>query len=120
MFFSERFLPGAIMARITDVRVDDPEASFRAAQERSRRERLALDGRLNILAADHPARRVTKIGDDPLGMADRRDYLARIARVLMAESLDGVMATMDIIEDLLILDVLLRKAGGHPWWIANS
>lgn len=111
MFFSERFLPGAIMARITDVRVDDPEASFRAAQERSRRERLALDGRLNILAADHPARRVTKIGDDPLGMADRRDYLARIARVLMAESIDGVMATMDIIEDLLILDVLLRKAG---------
>jgi hypothetical protein len=36
-------------------------------------------------------------------MADRHDYLARIARVLMSSAVDGVMATMDIIEDLLIL-----------------
>jgi hypothetical protein len=61
---------------------------------------------LNILAADHPARRVTGVGGDTLGMANRHDYLARIVRVLMGDAVDGVMATMDIIEDLLILNDL--------------
>src|SRR4051794_20483349 len=44
-------------------------------------------------------------------MADRRDYLARILRVLSCESVDGIMATMDILEDLLSIDGLLRAAG---------
>ena len=39
-------------------------------------------------------------------MADRRDYLARILRVLSAAGIDGLMATMDILEDLLIVDAL--------------
>jgi DhnA family fructose-bisphosphate aldolase class Ia len=102
------------MARLTQVRIEDPEHALRAAQSRRRRERLAPAGRLNILAADHPARRVTKIGDDPLGMADRRGYLARIIRVLQAQSVDGLMATMDILEELLILDGLLAEAGAPP------
>ena len=44
-------------------------------------------------------------------MADRREYLARILRVLSSDRVDGVMATMDILEDLLTIDGLLRKAG---------
>ena len=99
------------MARLTELRVSDPEYAWRAAQARVRRDRLAPHGKLNILAADHPARRVTKVGSNPLGMADRQDYLARIVRVLAAESVDGLMATMDILEDLLTLDALLREAG---------
>ena len=66
---------------------------------------------MNILAADHPARNVTKVGADPLAMADRRDYLARILRVLSSERVDGIMATMDILEDLLAIDGFLREAG---------
>ena len=82
------------------------------AATRIRRDSLAPDGKLNILAADHPARRVTKVGDDALAMSDRRDYLARILRVLMSDKVDGLMATMDILEDLLAIDGLVREAGG--------
>ena len=47
-------------------------------------------------------------------MADRRDYLARILRVLSSARVDGVMATMDILEDLLSIDGFLRAAGAAP------
>src|SRR5579872_2968095 len=114
MFCSQQFLSDAVIARIVDTRVNDPEFAWRAAMARQRRDRLAPDGKLNILAADHPARRVTKVGNDPLAMADRRDYLARIVRVLVSDRVDGIMATMDILEDLLSLDGFLREAGGPP------
>jgi hypothetical protein len=114
MFASEDFLTGALMARITQTRVNDPEYSLRAAKARVRRDRPAPDGRLCLIAADHPARMVTKVGNDALAMADRRDYLARILRVLTCEAVDGVMATMDILEDLLTIDGFLREAGATP------
>ncbi len=114
MFSSRQYLTDGAMARITEMRVTDPERAWSAALARTRRERLAPSGRLNILAADHPARRVTKVGDNPIAMADRQDYLARILRVLAAESIDGLMATMDILEDLLVLDALVREEGGTP------
>ena len=110
MFSSKRFFPDALLARLTETRVSDPDFAWRAARVRTRRERLAPRGKLNILAADHPARNVTKVGADPLAMADRRDYLARILRVLSSERVDGIMATMDILEDLLAIDGFLREA----------
>jgi DhnA family fructose-bisphosphate aldolase class Ia len=111
VFLSRQFLSDALLARLTETRVNDPEFARRAAAARVRRDRLAPDGKLNLLAADHPARNVTKVGGEPLAMADRRDYLARILRVLAADGVDGVMATMDILEDLLAIDGLLRAAG---------
>ncbi len=110
-FQAAEYLPDSLMARLTDVRVNDPEYALRRARSRVRREKLAPSGKLNILAADHPARRVTKVGDNALGMADRRDYLARILRVLEASTVDGLMASMDLIEEILILDGLLRDKG---------
>lgn len=109
--FRENVLPAALLARLTDIRVHDPEYAFRVAKSRQRRDGLAGDGKLNILAADHPARRVTSVGGNPLGMSDRHDYLARIVRVLMSGAVDGVMATMDILEDLLILHDLIGRDG---------
>jgi hypothetical protein len=100
------------MGRITDLRVSDPRRVESAAARRRRRDALTRDGRLNLLAADHPARRVTAVGGDPLAMADRQDYLARIVRILLGGAVDGVMATMDLLEDLLLLGELLREAGG--------
>ena len=111
MFSSKSFLPDSLMARLTEIRASDPEFSWRAAQARVRRQSLAPDGKLNILAADHPARRVTKVGDDSLAMASRHDYLARILRVLLSDRVDGIMATMDILEDLLTIDGLLSETG---------
>lgn len=114
MFRSADYLPDPVMARLTEVRIADPEYPVRIAAARVRRNRLAPTGRLNILAADHPARHVTKVGADPLAMADRREYLARILRVLDSPRVDGVMATMDVLEDLLSIDGFLREAGGEP------
>lgn len=113
-FRPEQLLPRTVVAQITEARVRDPRRVARAAAHRKRRPSLTRDGRLQLLAADHPARGVLAIPGAPQGMGDRGAFLGRIARALQAPSLDGVMATMDIIEDLLILDDLLREAGGAP------
>ena len=116
MAFDHRsFLPANVLDRITDIRVTDPERSLRAAKERKRRTSLTRKGKLNIIAADHPARRVTRVGNDPLKMTDRREYMSRILRVLMSDSVDGILATMDIIEDLLILHDLMREQGAQSF-----
>ncbi|MBK7598081.1 MAG: deoxyribose-phosphate aldolase [Acidobacteria bacterium] len=112
VFRPKEFLPARLIDRITELRVTDPERPLRAARSRKRREQITRDGRLNILAADHPARRVLAIPGNQLGMADRHDYLARIVRVLQRDEVDGVMATMDILEDLLVLHELLAEEGG--------
>jgi hypothetical protein len=110
-FNAKEFLPSSILEKVTEARVSDPELPLRVAKERQKRERLAPRGRLNILASDHPARRVTRVGSDPLRMADRQEYLARTLRVLQSEVVDGVLATMDIIEDLLVIHDLMKRAG---------
>jgi hypothetical protein len=111
-FNAKEFLPRSVLERVTELRVRDPELPMRVAKERKRRERLAPSGRLNILASDHPARRVTRVGQDPLRMADRHEYLARTLRVLQSDVVDGVLASMDIIEDLLVVHDMMRRAGG--------
>lgn len=103
-FDAKTFLPRSIFERITDARISDPETARCAAQRRMRRRQFTMDGRLNLLAADHPARRVNNIGSDPLALADRHEYLARIVRALQSAQVDGVMATMDILEEMLVLD----------------
>jgi DhnA family fructose-bisphosphate aldolase class Ia len=110
-FDPKQFLPASVLAQVTEVRVSDPDRSLRIARERKRRATLTTNGKLNIIAADHPARRVTRVGGDPLRMTDRREYMARIIRVLMSGGVDGLLATMDIIEDLLIIHDLLKRAG---------
>jgi DhnA family fructose-bisphosphate aldolase class Ia len=110
-FSSQDFFSDALLARLIDTRVQHPDFAWNASQVRSRRKHIAPDGKLNIVAADHPARNVSNVGPQVLGMADRRDYLARMLRVLMCESVDGIMATMDILEDLLSIDGFLRETG---------
>jgi DhnA family fructose-bisphosphate aldolase class Ia len=111
-FRAKDFLPATVLAQLTEIRVSEPERSLQVARERRRRKSLTTNGRLNILAADHPARRVTRVGSDPLRMADRHEYMARILRVMMSERVDGLLATMDILEDLLIVHDLMEKKGG--------
>lgn len=101
----------ADIARITDIRVADPDFPLRHARSRRRRAQLTADGKLNIIAADHPARRVAAAGGAPLAMADRSDYLRRILRALSSPLVDGVMATMDVLEELLTVGGLAVSRG---------
>lgn len=113
-FSYQKFFPESVFKMITDIRVSDPGFIKKSAERRERRPQLTADGKLAILAADHPARRVTKSGNDPVLMGNRHGYLGRILRVLASPEFDGVMGTTDIIEDLLIVDQLLVEHGrGH-------
>lgn len=113
-FSSKTFFPDSLLHAVIDARVERPTLALDAAEARKRRTSLTLDGRLNIIAADHPARYVSNVGSNILGMADRRDYLARILRVLVSEGVDGVMASMDILEDLLLVDGLRAERDLPP------
>jgi hypothetical protein len=114
-FAYDRFFPESIFDKITDLRVTDPGIVLKSAGRRKRRERLTMDGKLAILAADHPARRVTKSGSDPVLMGNRQGYLGRILRVITSPEFDGVMGTTDVIEELLIVDQLLVEDGGESF-----
>ena len=111
-FDYEEFFPRDIFDEINEVRVERPDVILEAAQARKRRVCLTLDGKLTILAADHPARMVTSYGDEPVRMANRQEYLGRALRVVTSPGMDGVMGTTDIIEDLLIVDHLVQENGG--------
>ena len=63
-----KFFPMEIFDMITEVRVSNPGIAALAAEKRSTRKTLTLDGKLTILAADHPGRMVTKSGSDSLIM----------------------------------------------------
>ena len=111
-FDVNKFFPRRILDAITETRVSRPEAVVASAARRKRRAQPARDGKLNMLACDHPARGVIGSLNDPVAMGNRQDYMGRAVRSLLCEDFDGVMAQMDMIEDLLILDHLLQESGG--------
>lgn len=94
---------------ITTIRVSSPGDIFEAARKRKRRSVFVPDGKMNIVAADHPARGSVSVGDEPFAMAGRHDLLARLVCTLRSEWVDGVLASMDILEELLILNELMRR-----------
>ncbi|MET7389286.1 deoxyribose-phosphate aldolase [Streptomyces sp. NPDC005529] len=91
---------------LVTVRARHPEAIAEAAARRTRRPLVGPTGRLMIVAADHPARGALGAGDRRLAMANRADLLERLCVALSRPGVDGVLATADILEDLLLLGVL--------------
>lgn len=95
--------------RIIEARFGSP-AVFRAAlRERSRRPALTRDGRLLIVAADHPARGSLGVGADALAMGDRAELLGRLRQVLAHPRVDGVLGSADVLEELAFLGLLDDK-----------
>ncbi|MFK4222825.1 deoxyribose-phosphate aldolase [Streptomyces sp. NPDC019890] len=98
------------IAELVGIRTRHPEAVAEAATRRRRRPRLIGDsGRLMIIAADHPARGALGVGDRPFAMANRLDLLERLCLALSRPGVDGVLATADILDDLLLLGALDDK-----------
>lgn len=96
-------------AEITAVRAGDPDAVARAWQQRTTRPTVRGDGRLMIVAADHPARGALAVGSRPTAMNSRTDLLDRLCTALADPGVDGVLATADILDDLLLLGALEDK-----------
>ena len=96
-------------AQLVRTRARHPEAVLEAAARRPRRPLLGESGRLMIVAADHPARGALSVGDRRFAMANRIDLLERLCLALSRPGVDGVLATADILDDLLLLGALDHK-----------
>jgi len=96
-------------ADVTDVRAADPSAVAKAWQARTTRPTVRGDGQLMIVAADHPARGALAVGSRPTAMNNRIDLLDRLRAALADPGVDGVLATADILDDLLLLGALEDK-----------
>jgi DhnA family fructose-bisphosphate aldolase class Ia len=94
---------------ITEVRATDPGAIDRAWQIRTTRPTVRGNGRLMIVAADHPARGALAVGSRPTAMNSRTDLLDRVRAALADPGVDGVLATADILDDLVLLGALEDK-----------
>lgn len=101
-------LPGDF-ARLRDIRAHRPGDICATLASRSRRDVLRGDGRLLIVAADHPARGALGVGADPMAMANRDDLLERLATAMSRPGVDGVLGSPDIIDDLAALGLLDDK-----------
>jgi DhnA family fructose-bisphosphate aldolase class Ia len=101
--------PCTTYADVTEVRASDPAAVAKAWDARVTRPTVRNDGRLMIVAADHPARGALAVGDRPTAMNSRSDLLDRLRAALADPGVDGVLATSDILDDLVLLGALDDK-----------
>lgn len=97
------------LERLRRIRAEQPSLIGEALRTRVRRPLLGADGRLFIVAADHPARGALGAGLRPAAMASRVGLLERLAVALDRPGVDGVLGTPDIIEDLAVLGALDGK-----------
>lgn len=100
-------LSGDQVRELVTRRVRNPDAILTAAAERPKaKSALGDTGRAMIIAADHPARGANRVGGNPQAMADRAELLGRLRVALARPGVTGVLATADILEDLLLLGAL--------------
>jgi hypothetical protein len=96
-------------AEVAEIRARQPERILELAQARTRRPVLPADGRLMVIAADHPARGANGVGSRPMAMANRTELLDRLRVALANPGVDGLLGSADIIEDLTLLGALEGK-----------
>ncbi|SEG69262.1 hypothetical protein SAMN05216223_108166 [Actinacidiphila yanglinensis] len=96
-------------AELTEIRARHPERIGRSWQERARRPLIGDDGRLLIVAADHPARGALGVRGNDRAMASRTELLDRLATALSRPGVDGVLSTPDLLDDLLLMGALENK-----------
>jgi len=95
---------------LVETRIREPEAIAQAAAARRRPAGpVGDDGRVMIVAADHPPRGFLGPKTRPLAMADRADLLDRLCLALSRPGVTGVLGTPDLVEDLLLLGALEDK-----------
>ncbi len=93
-------------ATLTEIRAREPGRIRRAWADRTRRALVGEDGRLLVVAADHPARGALGVRGASRAMESRSDLLERIATALSRPGVDGVLGTPDVLDDLLLMGAL--------------
>jgi DhnA family fructose-bisphosphate aldolase class Ia len=94
---------------INEIRAREPQRIRRLLSSRRRRPLFGDDGKLMIVACDHPARGALGAQGNPMAMASRTELLERLVTALARPGVDGLLATADIAEDLLLLGALEDK-----------
>jgi DhnA family fructose-bisphosphate aldolase class Ia len=97
------------ISELNEIRSRDPGRIKRLLKARRKRELFGPDGKLMIIACDHPARGALSAAGKPTAMASRTDLIYRLVTALTRPGVDGLLATADIAEDLLMLGVLEEK-----------
>ncbi|QWZ10656.1 deoxyribose-phosphate aldolase [Nocardioides panacis] len=97
------------MVDLTEIRAREPHRIAEGWDARAKRPLLGADGRLLLVAADHPARGALGVRSEAMAMASRPDLLERLATALARPGVDGVLGTPDILDDLLLMGVLEGK-----------
>jgi DhnA family fructose-bisphosphate aldolase class Ia len=105
---SETRFAGSI-SEINEIRSREPGRIKRLLAARRKRDMFGPDGKLMIIACDHPARGALSAAGKATAMASRTDLLDRLVTALTRPGVDGLLATADIVEDLLMLGVLEEK-----------
>jgi len=95
--------------KLRETRASNPEALTDAYKNRKRRKVIEGDGKIFVIAADHPARGALAVRDDATAMADRYELLERLAIALENPGVDVVLGTPDILDDLALLGLLDGK-----------
>lgn len=114
-FVLEDFFPQTLLDEITEIRISSPDIIEAEAHQRRRRKKLTHDGKLVLVAIDHAARGVTTIRGDEYAMGNRWQLLGRARRVLADPNLDGVLGSVDVLEELLILSHIERRTTGRSF-----
>lgn len=104
-----RSMTGVDVAQLSEVRASDPGLFARRWADRSRRPLLGEDGRMLLVAADHPARGALGVRGEGMAMGSRSDLLERLATALSRPGVDGVLGTPDVLDDLLLMGALEGK-----------
>ena len=97
------------IAEINEIRAREPQRVKKLLAARSRRPLFTSHDRLMMVACDHPARGALAAGGRATAMGSRTELLGRLVTALSRPGVDGLLATADIAEDLLLLGVLEDK-----------
>ncbi|WP_411207185.1 class I fructose-bisphosphate aldolase [Corynebacterium callunae] len=102
-------ISAASFENLRRIRAAEPTQVAASFKQRRKRDLLGKDGKLFIIAADHPARGALAVGNNETAMANRYELLERMAVALSRPGVDGVLGTPDILDDLAALGLLDDK-----------
>lgn len=97
------------IGELSEIRAREPQRIKKLLAARARRPLFDGHDQLMIVACDHPARGALAASGNPAAMASRTELLGRLVTALSRPGVDGLLATADIAEDLLLLGALEDK-----------